>query len=87
METSQRRNDHTFIAVVFRAVHAQLERVDADVVINFEASMQVVQGEAGVKHRAPLGRAVGQERLFLATRDESTEVNLSKQHRPGENRH
>ena len=86
-ERLQRRNTRTFKTVVFRALHALLECVEADVVIDFEASMQVVEGEAGVEHCTPLGRAVAQKRLLLRRRHESTEVDLSEQRQSEENAH
>ena len=70
---------HTFKAFILRALHAQLQRLYADTVINFEASMQVVQRKACLKQRVPLDRAVGQKRASLSCSHELAHAKFLKQ--------
>jgi hypothetical protein len=62
------------------------EGVDADVIIHFETSKQMMQREASLEQRSPLGGATGHERFLLSCRDKLSLAKFLKQGQPEENR-
>jgi hypothetical protein len=60
------------------------EGVDADVIIHFETSKQMMQREASLEQRSPLGGATGHERFFLSCRYKMSLTKFLKQGQPEE---
>ncbi len=81
-EKQETKTRITFEAFILRALHAQRKRVDADIVVDFEAGVQVVQRNAGLEQGVPLGRAACQYRLFLSFGNKLAEPQLLKQNQP-----
>jgi hypothetical protein len=81
-EKQETKTPITFEAFILGALHAQCKRVDADVVVDFEAGVQVVQRNAALEQRVPLGRTAYQYRLLLSFSNELAEPQLLKQNQP-----